>query len=148
MTSSDESTYERLLRVFRRRDAAGQPLYADEDLRALLPLLAFGADGSEMNDALTDVMRDFAARLGLAPGMAPDEVGRRVTRYYEEHPLPKALLDDVRAAVRSDAPFVDTTAAAKALGSVVTKTPVGHEQPPKGATKASPLARFTLRRDD
>lgn len=151
-TASDDAALERLLRVFAQQDEDGRPLYSRDDVRAFLPLLVLGAQGSgSLSEALTDVLRDFAAQLGLSPDMASADVERRVREHYEQHPVNARLLAEVKDLLRAELVFsggVDAAAAAKALGQAVAKVPVGHGAAPAGSTKASPLARFSFKKDN
>lgn len=151
-TAVDDAALDRLLRLFAKRDEAGGPLYSRDDVRAFLPVLVFGARGSlEVSAALANVMSDFAARLELAPGMDSTEVERRVRAHYEENPVNPRLLAEVKDLLREEllsGGGLDATATAKALGQGMAKTPVGHGTAPEGSTKASPLARFALGKDD
>lgn len=152
MPSFDDAALERLLRVFAQRDDDGQPVYSRDDVRAFLPVLFLSGGGSiEMSDALSEVMRDFAARLGLTADMAADDVEQRVREHYQAHPVSPRLLAEVKDLLRTELlsdGALDATKAARALGQAIGKTPVGHGAAPAGSTKASPLARFALIKED
>lgn len=151
-TAVDDAALDRLLRIFHKQDDAGRPLYSRDDVRAFLPVLVFGARGSlEMSAALADIMSDFAALLELTPGMETTEVERRVRAHYEANPVSSRLLAEVKDLLREEllsGGGLDATATAKALGQRMAKMPVGHGTAPEGSTKASPLARFALGKDD
>lgn len=152
MPPVDDDALDRLLRVFTQVDHEGRPLFPREEVRAFLPLLWLGSGGAvEMSASLERVLRDFAAQLGLTKDMARDEVERRIREHYEKDPPSPRLLAEVKDAIRellTARGALDADAAAKALGAVLTKTPVGHGEAPAGSLKASPLARFQLEKDE
>lgn len=152
MPPVDDEALDRLLRVFTQVDDEGRPLFPREEVRAFLPLLWLGSGGAvEMSPPLERVLREFASQLGLTKGLSRDEVERRIRAHYEKDPPSPRLLAEVKDALRellTERGTLDATAAAKALGAVMAKTPVGHGEAPAGSLKASPLARFQLEKDD
>lgn len=151
--SVDDAALERLLRVFTQVDDDGRPLFPRDEVRAFLPLLWIGGSESdvEMSPALARVLREFTSLLGLTPALSRDEVERRIREHYEQNPPSPRLLAEVRDVLRealTEAGTLDAAAAAKALGGVMAKTPVGHGEAPAGSMKASPLARFQKLKDD
>lgn len=148
----DDAALERLLRVFTQVDDEGRPIFPRDEVRAFLPLLFLESGGAvEMSPALERIMREFASLLGLTADLPRDEVERRIRAHYEEHPPSPRLLAEVKDALRetlTEGGALDAAAAAKALGGVMAKTPVGHGDAPAGSMKASPLARFRKLKDD
>lgn len=152
MPPVDDEALDRLLRVFTQVDHEGRPLFPRDEVRAFLPLLWLGSGGAvEMSPALERVLREFASLLGLTASLPRDEVEARVRAHYEKHPPSPRLLAEVKDALRellTEDGALDAAAAAKALGNVMAKTPVGHGEAPAGSMKASPLARFQRLKDD
>ncbi len=73
------------------------PRYKRAELLALVPILvkALEDDQALVPDALLSLMKEALTMMGVAPLQAPETSAAAIKRYYEQHPVPKALLTSI-----------------------------------------------------
>jgi hypothetical protein len=135
-----------LIALISRRAGDGARVYSDDELRTLVVVL-FLAGNAEVDappgSALAKALERFAAEAQLQPGQSAEHVQRAIEAWLAAHPLPPALVDDIKQFL-VDLRTPDAQRVAAMFGDKGSLMPVGQQPAPEGAAKASPLARFTL----
>jgi hypothetical protein len=130
-------------RLFRRR-ADGVRVYEDELLGELVPLLYLlgGARPVTPGSALAERVQRFLEQAGVKASHDQEAVEAAVAAWLEAHPLPPPMLEEIQQWLLEQR-TAGPGRAAQLLDNKVSPIPVGSRgEPPAGATRAGPLARF------
>jgi hypothetical protein len=85
------------------KTADGKPKYSTETLQDLIALIIFSSGESldGFNEPVTGILGAFAGRSGLADAKA-EEYPAKFNKYFDEHPVPKELVDSFQAQFKRD----------------------------------------------
>ena len=133
--------------LLEKKGPDGQPLFSDDEVREVVPLLAAGIargfPGAELPKFVVECIGDVAIKAGIDQATPAAMVWPTLERYYLEHPSPLvAQIEGILRRVGAGGAIDGARAAAAALGVVTSMKPLDGGERPGGTVPAGPAARF------
>lgn len=137
--------------VFFLEGVDGRPAFTEDELENFLPLVFMRAmkasDAPTMSPRVELFLAEFAAKIGVRPGMSAHEVQGRMAAHYEAHPVNPALATAFNQVLREQTALYGASGTmgrlAEFVGERMTNEGYRAGAPrPEGTLPAGPLARF------